>query len=120
MCKKHQIYYISQTNYSFLLVLDYQSYLDYPRINFAGIIEADVSTMQNFMDNYEASVDPLLRPHNLSSNPKGSGVWRLRKAHVTSAFIKKRQEKICSINDNMDKVVHAVVKGVFMYILFEE
>lgn len=92
-----------------LLVSIHQSYLNYPRINFAGSIKADVSTVNNHIRNWNASVDPLLRPPEPSWNPKGTGIWRIQNARVTASCDLGRTCKNTS-----DRIIHANVKGVFL------
>ena len=68
------------------------SYLDFPRIHFAGQFQADVSTVNNdphHFDNQDfVPQDQKLPTANSSNgwwNPGGTGYWRLKNVTVTAA-----------------------------------
>jgi hypothetical protein len=68
------------------------SYLGYPRIHFAGMFQADPSTVNNdpahfddarFLARYQL---PGAGATNGWWNPRGSGAWRIRDCKVTSVL----------------------------------
>ncbi|XP_046855230.1 uncharacterized protein LOC124448267 isoform X3 [Xenia sp. Carnegie-2017] len=74
--------------------------------NYTGVFcEADVSTVNNDIRNWNASVDPLLRPPEPSWNPKGTGIWRIQNARVTASC---DLDRICK--NTSDRIIHANVK----------
>jgi hypothetical protein len=65
------------------------SYLGYPRVNFAGVFQADVSTVNNTFANFddERFIGRFQRPGGRGRwNPRGTGAWRVRDCKVTSVL----------------------------------
>jgi hypothetical protein len=56
------------------------SYLDLPRLCFAGRFQADVSTVNNTPQNYQE-----VSQSDLGWNPNGTGAWRIDGCRVTGA-----------------------------------
>ena len=70
------------------------SYLDYPRLNFKGYFQADVSTVNNRVDNYNIETfDPQNQKlnerykQNGNWNPLGTGIFRLIDCCVTGGCL---------------------------------
>jgi hypothetical protein len=60
------------------------SYLELPRVIFDGDFQADVSTVNNFVENFDiATFDPATSPG--AWNPTGSGAFRLLNCRVRNA-----------------------------------
>ncbi|HEX8158754.1 MAG TPA: ferritin-like protein, partial [Solirubrobacteraceae bacterium] len=65
------------------------SYLGYPRVNFAGLFQADVSTVNNTFANFddERFIGRFQRSGGRGRwNPRGTGAWRVRDCNVTSVL----------------------------------
>ena len=70
------------------------SYLDSPRLHFAGWFQADVSTINNDVRFYQnASFVPEYQQleQNSSWNPEGTGIFRFVECAVTGAYLNGRQ-----------------------------
>jgi hypothetical protein len=69
------------------------TYLGYPRLHFAGLFQADVSTVNNDPDHFDTDrfaarfqkAQTATAPNGWW-NPRGSGAWRLHNCRVTSAL----------------------------------
>lgn len=73
------------------------SYLDFPRLNFKGYFQADVSTVNNRVDNFNIDTfDPenqKLHPDYIKNgnwNPVGTGIFRLIDCRVTGGCLDGR------------------------------
>ncbi len=92
------------------------SYLDGPRIHFAGFFQADVSTVNNIVNNYDtANFKPEYQEDPW--NPNGTGVFRFVDVNVTGGFLEGKlltsvDEDVligCSLQDAHDKVAGKLV-----------
>jgi hypothetical protein len=80
------------------------SYLDLPRVIFDGDFQADVSTVNNEVRNFDVDTfDPEISPG--SWNPTGSGAFRLLNCRVRGASDEK------SVAAKEDPVLAAVITG---------
>src|SRR5690348_1337957 len=86
------------------------SYLDSPRLHFAGWFQADVSTINNDVRFYQnASFVPAYQElnQNGSWNPEGTGIFRFLDCFVTGAFLKGQQ----LTNSSQDSIIGATVQN---------
>lgn len=80
------------------------SYLDVPRLHFAGTFGANVSTVNNVADNY----NPAVSPKNPVWNPDGTGAWTLAGCTVTSVMY---GDGTTAATSGADPIVGAPVAG---------
>ncbi len=80
------------------------SYLDLPRLTFAGQFQADVPTVDNVPSNYN-NKNPDLNP---LWNPMGSGAWRLRGCSVTRVTV---AHGLSTTGSGVDPVVGTAITG---------
>lgn len=88
------------------------SYLDVPRLHFAGVFQADTSSVNNRPQNYDTSTftDACLEPvHDKGGwNPMGTGAFRFKQCSVTSVVY--RDGTRCASSDG-DSLVGALLHG---------
>ena len=82
------------------------SYLDVPRLHFAGTFRADPSTVNNTPQNFDPATS--INPQNAGWNPGGTGQWQILNCTVQSVVYD--DGTICS-SSTEDSVIGSPVQG---------
>lgn len=91
--------------------IEYQSYLNFPRIHFSGIFQADTPTVNNVKENYDTeNFSPVDAEQGKRGkwNPLGSGDFRFVDTYVNRVCY---EDGYCCYQKHEDPMIQAIVNG---------
>ena len=91
--------------YMHVFFAEHQSYINFPRIHFAGRFQADPSTINNYADNFDTENFP---GQTGGWNPTGGAAWRFGDTRITRVCY---ADEVCTSFKCDDPLINTLLEG---------